>query len=1360
VSLREQRSVSACASDHGTRQFLDSEGSSPPAGRRRSRRARSLAIFGTTLSVLGCIAAPAFAAAPETPELRVEGVRASEAVFQGTLNPHATEEVEGGSYHFAYNAGTSCAGGTETSPGASMNQPDEALQGEPVSGLTANTEYTVCLIEENASGTATATVHFTTALPPEAPETSSPAKSITAVSAELEGTLNPHTTATDGWYFAYSNPGGASCTEGPNTGQEPEVHGKALAEHKTLAGLEPNQRYVFCLVAVNSAGETAAGNEVSFQTKPAPASIESESVSNVKASEVTFEGTVNANNQVTECHFQYGSSSVTESTIACTPELLKGFEAQSVGPKNTEGAPAPTGVSEGTVYHYEILTKNGKGEEATGPEQRFQTFEAPTMQAPTEVSKTAWELHGALDPNNARSEEPGTYEFVYRQSSGECEYVLSAAEEHQLEVENRGTELEADRARQAENKYTTQEPASGTQGQTVEAEVSGLLPGAPYTACLLVRNAAGNQAAISGRETFTTVPAPPTVLGESASDIETIVATLEAEIVPEGAATTTHFEYLTQAQYEADGNTFAAGTEKTSESEPIGADDATHPATPVRIEGLTPATTYRYRVAATNECEPGNQCITHGKSKTFTTPAASVSEPPETCPNAARRAEQPDSHDLPDCRAYEMVSPVETNGNDATDPFIEAGHVRASESKEKEAKGEEETPAIAYTSRGSFAEPNGATFESQLLSRREPEHDRWGTRSITVPYEHDQDAEVPVGYTGVFFTPELTEGLATTAADLTSEAPEGLNELYLVDLTDGPGPYELVSHLSPSEEEYATPFKLGASVYPLGASSNLSHVVFTDETRGASGPLREAVNGQVVFVGVSNEGQVWTGAAVGSSSPTNLEGGGENVWRAVSEDGSRVIFNYSGELYARVNAGAKAEPEPEREQSELNGQEECIERAKACTVKLSAGAATYWGANTAGSKIFYVENGDLYEYELPIGAVKGQARALTSGGEVQGVVQVSEDGSYVYFVANSVLGDAAAHGVTPGNCGVKIVNYQPHPTGTACNLYVSHEDGEPAFIATLSTHDGSDWLEGPGGDTAVLAPGELGGARLAFISGDSLTGYDNQQAGPGDCESEHVAPFISEGGKCREIYLYGAESESHPPSLVCASCEPSGARPVGPASLATGRYGVLGGASNYRPRDLLADGSLFFDSSDAFVAHSSGGVQSVYEYEDGHVYPISDPGGRYDSFFLDATADGTDVFFATADQLLPQDKSTNVVVYDARTGGGFSVPAVTSSCTSDESCKHPNSSEPGVYGPGASATFSGPGNLAPSPPPAAVKSKLKALTRAQKLAEALKACRKDKSKAKRKNCEASARKKYGAARAKKAKRATNDRRTQ
>jgi hypothetical protein len=626
-----------------------------------------------------------------------------------------------------------------------------------------------------------------------------------------------------------------------------------------------------------------------------------------------------------------------------------------------------------------------------------------------------------------------------------------------------------------------------------------------------------------------------------------------------------------------------------------------------------------------------------------------------TCPNEQLRAEQPYGLSLPDCRAYEMVSPLQTNGGDATDspPRLIPGRVRASEDPVREASGEETEPAITYGARTAYSEAAGSLLEDQVLSHREPANDRWSTQSITPPSE---EASLLGGYEGVYFTPELSQGLTDTHASLPpGAAPAGLEELYLANFFSGS--YQLVSHFPPSEEIYHLQhYPEEDAVNPEGASSDLSHVAF----EGGYAPVSEShlyefAAGQVVQVGVSNTGEDWTVSAGYHSGV--YERTLQDTWHAMSAGGSRVVFTYAGELYLRVNG--------EREQSEMNG-EECLEPTAACTLKLSPGGARYWGANTEDTKVFYTENGDLYEYSLPAAHVTGRATALTHGGEVQGVAQISEDGAYVYFIANADLTGAAQAG---------------HP-----NLYVSHNGGEPAFIATLSGSDSADWNKGPEENQAVVSPG---GVYLAFTSEEDLTGYDNQPAEEGECEGKLGVHPRENGKKCLEVYLYDAESSA----LVCASCNPSGVRPVGGAGLSEG--GANERSGDYRPRALLKAGVLFFDSSDALVAHSSGGRYNVYEYQDGHVYPVSNVGGSYESFFLDASPNGENVFFASADQLLPEDTGDNVEVWDARVDGGF--PVAAPPCTTAEACRNASPPTPFVFGPPPSATFSGPGNLAPQP---------------------------------------------------------------
>jgi hypothetical protein len=123
---------------------------------------------------------------------------------------------------------------------------------------------------------------------------------------------------------------------------------------------------------------------------------------------------------------------------------------------------------------------------------------------------------------------------------------------------------------------------------------------------------------------------------------------------------------------------------------------------------------------------------------------------------------------------------------------------------------------------------------------------------------------------------------------------------------------------------------------------------------------------------------------------------------------------------------------------------------------------------------------------------------------------------------------------------------------------------------------------------------------------------------------------------------------------------------------------------------------LFFQSPDPLVSHDSNGRVDVYEYEyeNGHVYPISNVAGNYTSYFLDASHSGNDVFIATADQLVPSDTDARIDVYDVKVGGGFPVSVVSPVCTNGDSCRAPVSSQPGVFGAPASATFSGAGNVA------------------------------------------------------------------
>src|ERR1700757_871334 len=239
---------------------------------------------------------------------------------------------------------------------------------------------------------------------PEAPVTLSPAQSVTATSAVLEGTLNPGASAKDGWFFYYSNPGGGSCVEAA-TPLEPEVTGKALTEHATVTGLQPSRTYRFCLAADNELGEVErSANEVSFTTNPSAPTVDSQSAS-VTTFDATLEGLVNPNNQETTYHLEFASDEAfTENvrTFAYGVAPPGVYGDQPLGPVDLGG-----GLAAGTTYYYRVVASNATGETkgtAEHPVGEFTTLPAlkPTVEGEKLIAAelAADTIEAQLNPNS------------------------------------------------------------------------------------------------------------------------------------------------------------------------------------------------------------------------------------------------------------------------------------------------------------------------------------------------------------------------------------------------------------------------------------------------------------------------------------------------------------------------------------------------------------------------------------------------------------------------------------------------------------------------------------------------------------------------------------------------------------------------------------------------------------------------------------------------------------------------------------------------------------------------------------------------------------------------------------------------
>jgi hypothetical protein len=738
------------------------------------------------------------------------------------------------------------------------------------------------------------------------------------------------------------------------------------------------------------------------------------------------------------------------------------------------------------------------------------------------------------------------------------------------------------------------------------------------------------------------------------------------------------------------------------------------------------------------------------------------------CPNEALRVGP--SAALPDCRAYEQVSPVEKAGNEAV-----ATKFPTSAAPDGE--------AVSYMGDGIFAGAAGGSTPNAYVSRRGASG--WETTSVA-PATPDPTPPGgdPVSYD---FAPDLSQVvLKVPVEQLTEGATPNVTNLFM-SATTGKGGYSWINSAQPKEllpeacprpEHQIICWQFVDKVAFAGASADLSHVLFeADESLVEGAPEErhenlyestyEAGKWHVSLVGIlPDKADAAEGSTAGSGSSieyfsvqTFVD---KRVANAISEDGSRVVFQ------------AKSDEGKLPAETGQAGQEEVYDRIGGSeTIELSAPAvgaapnlttaepAEFWAASADGSRVFFTSKAeltthsytgasepmgqDLYEYNLGTKELKDltvdtdMPADEEEGAAVQGVVGASSDGSYVYFVAKGQL--------VPG----EGVDHED-------NLYMVHDGGAPVYIATLNGSDGRDWTAVASFLESYVTPD---GGHMAFTSVNSIPtvnfpdGYNNVN------ESTSVAE--------PEVYEYsapsaGEEKEGLPGNTVCVSCDPSGAPPVG--------SGLLGGVNRdevgseffsesspfHQVRAVSDNGArVFFSSNDPLVAAAIGNTQAkVYEYEQeaegscetpgGCVYLLSSPSSPQAAAFLDADGEGNNAFFATISQLTRSDQDNLIDVYDARVGGGFSPVESPPPCTSGCRGKLVGPSQEAAPLSAATGTS---GNLV-SPPGSvlstktAIKRKTAAQVRAQKLARALHLCR-GKQKPRRKRCEAEARKRYGAA---------------
>jgi sugar lactone lactonase YvrE len=527
-----------------------------------------------------------------------------------------------------------------------------------------------------------------------------------------------------------------------------------------------------------------------------------------------------------------------------------------------------------------------------------------------------------------------------------------------------------------------------------------------------------------------------------------------------------------------------------------------------------------------------------------------------------------------------------------------------------------------------------------------------------------------------------------------------------------------------------------------------------DFIRGTTNPEGIAVNSEHIYWanavpnGASTIGRAAVGGAVGTVEEEFFKEGASLAIRGIALTTTYIYFSLNADInnngyVARIPLEGGAEEEVGVGTAGIHGivvdatnvywasaSEQTIGRLplnhfepRVCTespeycekqfVKFGKPGGVLFGLASDGEHLYWSSNAeadanpgrDLYRFDAGSGLLTDLTpNPIGDGAEVQGILGNSDDGSYLYFVANGAFSSAPG----AGDCQLR-----GGAVSGSCNLYVDHSD-QVSFISRLSTGGGDqqDWspeteFSGRGLKTrqSRVSPD---GHTLLFRSAEKLTSYEN--AGT------------------PEFYRY---SYGEPGSIVCVTCNPTGAPPLkggeGP-SLGQNLLGVgLGqsSAASALSRNLSADGDrVFFETADALVpADVNGregcpldqatGVQAcedVYEWEadgsgtcesteqnGGCLYLLSSGTSPDASTFADASVNGDSAFIFTRSRLVPQDEDSFQDVYDVRVGGGLpsqnQPPPVP---CEGEACKGAAAASPALASP-ATTNVSESGNQKPRP---------------------------------------------------------------
>jgi hypothetical protein len=927
---------------------------------------------------------------------------------------------------------------------------------------------------------------------------------------------------------------------------------------------------------------------------------------------------------ITECYFEYG----TDTKYEISPGV-KGKQScnESVPFNSVETVHADLpGLTGEETYHYRLVLTNGEPHViGRGADKTIvpHNVKGLTTEAATEVTQESARLNASFEGTN----EDTKFYFEWGQST---HYGHQTA-------------------------MPPGEDAGTTTGHTpISAKVSGLDPGVTYHYRVVAENLIGvSKAADKTLKTFEL----PSIESFTSKNVTANSAEIDATINPHGFETEYFVEYGSSPEY---------GSIAPIPAEKLPAGEATQ-GVAVQLTGLE-GITYHFRVVAKSkwgETRTGDQTFNFF---------------PPSCPNSTIR-QQTSSQYLPDCRAYELVSPGEAGGVTlvnapwAPDPyaisparFAFAGYLGALPGTDASNSLSADTYVATRTAGGwksyyvgvpgSKALGDSVPVPSMDFGKFFDFLEGAGFEGVkqpldNVPYIWDAEGRLlerwPVGAENVPGAEE-TEGAWQPSPDLEHLAFSSNNAIF----TEG------------EEEGQTTP---PGSAYDYDTASKTTKLIsltangdpIPQEPGNTSSPHEF-----ILFPGNTLQFYNFETEEVSKGFPASLNQG-------VSTDGSHILMSTSSAHYGRFTRPLP----PTRLYMRVND---------AITYEVSRGHdVNYVGMTADGGKVYFTSPEQLTSedtdnsVDLYMWSQTSDRLTLVSLGPEGAGDSGNTDACEATWTARCdivpVRGNANTDNALASESG-DVYFYSPEQLEgqkgipNRENLYV-YRGGRPQFVASMTPTIPSENVPGPITRVQVSPDGE----HAAFVTSTKLTSYDNNGF--------------------EEMYSFEPDT-GH---ILCSSCKPNGEKPQ--ANVTASKAGLF----------MSDDGRTFFETTDPLVSQDTNREQDVYEFVDGRPQLITSGTGTHSESIIEfggagnvaeeglagVSADGVNVYFSAREELVAQDKNAAFLVfYDARIGGGFPFEPPLAPCEAADECHGEGSSPPAVPNVASDADLGRRGN-APNP---------------------------------------------------------------